>query len=80
MLTRLLWLTHPENCPDPQLKKFLISQPFEKWAYLPVDATGPHDKITGILKHTIEGFDRARGLFTVGTRHPETDFASGDGC
>lgn len=57
--TRLLWLTHPENCPDPQLKKFLISQPFEKWAYLPVDATGPHDKLTGILKHTIEGFDRA---------------------
>jgi glycosyltransferase involved in cell wall biosynthesis len=57
--SRLRWLTHPETCPDPRLKKFLISQPFEKWAYLPIDATGPHDRLTGILKNTIEGFDRA---------------------
>src|SRR5271154_1092229 len=57
--SRLQWLTRPETCQDPRLRKFLISQPFEKWGYLPIDATGPHDKLTGILKHVIEGFDRA---------------------
>lgn len=56
--SRALWFARPENCPEPRLRKFLQSKPFETWAYLPIDATGPNDRLTGVLKHIIEGFDR----------------------
>lgn len=56
--SRLLWLARPENCPEPKMRKFLQAKPFQTWAYLPIDATGPHDRLTAVLKHTISGFDR----------------------
>ena len=56
--TRMLWFARPENCQDVRLRKFLQSNPFEKWGYFPIDATGPHDKLTNVLKHIIEGYDR----------------------
>jgi len=56
--SRLLWFAHPENCADPILKKFLQESTFSKWGYFPMDATGPHGRLTAILKHTIEGYDR----------------------
>lgn len=56
--SRLLWFARPENCPVPYLQKFLTHPPFERWAYLPMDATGPNDRLTAVLKYTIEGYDR----------------------
>src|SRR5882672_10673656 len=56
--SRLLWFAHPENCGDVRVRKFLQEATFTKWGYFPMDATGPHDKLTAILKHTIEGYDR----------------------
>lgn len=56
--SRLLWLSRPENCRIPQLAKWLQKRPFKLWGYFPIDATGPNDKLTGVLKYTIEGFDR----------------------
>jgi len=56
--SRMLWFSRPENCPDGRLKKFLNSDLFTSWGYFPMDATGPHDRLTAILKHTIEGYDR----------------------
>ena len=56
--SRLLWFARPENCPDPRLQQFLQAAKFKRWAYLPIDATGPNDKLTAVLKHTIEGYDR----------------------
>jgi glycosyltransferase involved in cell wall biosynthesis len=56
--SRALWFARPECCPDQRLRKWLAKAPIQKWGYFPIDATGPHDKLTGILKHTIEGYDR----------------------
>jgi len=56
--SRLLWFARPENCPNPILRGFLQNAPFQRWGYFPIDATGPHGKLTGILKHTIEAYDR----------------------
>lgn len=56
--SRLLWLSRPENCGDPRLRRWLQAQRPELWGYFPVDATGVNDKLTGIIKHTIEGYNR----------------------
>jgi glycosyltransferase involved in cell wall biosynthesis len=56
--SRMLWFSRPENCGDPQLRKFLESKRFERYGYFPIDATGPNDKLTAVLRHIIEGYDR----------------------
>ena len=56
--SRMLWFARPENCTDSRLKKFLTNPPFERWGYFPMDATGPHDRLTAILGHIIDGYDR----------------------
>lgn len=56
--SRLLWFARPENCELPRLRKFLESKSFRKWGYFPIDATGPHDKLTSVLAHIIAGYDR----------------------
>lgn len=56
--SRMLWFARPETCEMPHLRKFLESKPFQKWGYFPIDATGPHDTLTGVLAHTIDGYDR----------------------
>ena len=56
--SRLLWLSRPENCPDIRVQNFLRKKPFKLWTYTPMDATGPNGKLTAVLKHTLEGFDR----------------------
>jgi glycosyltransferase involved in cell wall biosynthesis len=56
--SRVLWLSRPENCPDSRLREWLQTKPFRLFTYSPIDATGPHDRLTAILRHTLEGFDR----------------------
>jgi glycosyltransferase involved in cell wall biosynthesis len=56
--SRMLWFSRPENCGDSRLRKFLEEGDFAKWGYFPMDATGPHHKLTAYLKHVIEGYDR----------------------
>jgi len=56
--SRLLWLARPENCDNPVLQKFLKEATFQRWGYFPIDATGPNDRLTVVIKHTIEGYDR----------------------
>lgn len=56
--SRLLWLARPENCADTRLRKWIQEANFDLFGYFPMDATGPHDKLTAILKHTLEGFDK----------------------
>jgi glycosyltransferase involved in cell wall biosynthesis len=60
--SRLLWFSRPENCPDPRLKGFLESATnMQRWGYFPMDASGPNDKLTGVLSHIIDGYDRVLG-------------------
>jgi glycosyltransferase involved in cell wall biosynthesis len=56
--SRLLWFSRPENCEDKRLQIFLKNPPFVRWGYFPMDATGIADRLTAILRHTIEGYDR----------------------
>ena len=57
--SRLLWFSRPETLnTDPALKAFLTNPPFKRWGYWPIDATGPNNKLTAILAHTIAGYDR----------------------
>jgi glycosyltransferase involved in cell wall biosynthesis len=56
--SRLLWFTRPEHCPVKHVREFLEKRRFLKWGYLPIDATGPNDALTGLLRVTIEAFDR----------------------
>jgi glycosyltransferase involved in cell wall biosynthesis len=56
--SRLLWMADPTYCPDPSLATFLRDPLLTRWAYLPIDATGPRGKLTAVLAHTISKFDR----------------------
>lgn len=59
--SRMLWFARPENTEYQDLRKFLMDLPFKKWGYFPMDATGPNDKLTAILSHTIQAYDRVLG-------------------
>lgn len=59
--SRMLWFGAPEKCRMPiHLQKFLGSgRGFEKWAYLPVDSTGPDGSTLGIgMAEAVAGYDR----------------------
>ena len=71
--SRLRWLTQPDYCPVPHLAQWLKAPPFERWGYLPVDASGPNGKLTALLNHAICGFDRALCYSKWARRHRSRD-------
>ena len=56
--SRVLWLAKPETCPDPNLAAWLKKRPFQLHGYFPIDATGPKDKLSIMLKECLLGYDR----------------------
>jgi glycosyltransferase involved in cell wall biosynthesis len=54
----LRWLAFPEELRDGELKTLLLSGKIKKWAYIPVDAVGPNDKLIRGEKEIIERMDR----------------------
>ena len=57
--SRLLWLSHPEPyCANLELKKFLLTKPFDLWTYSAIDAEGPNGKLSILLREVLRGFDR----------------------
>lgn len=59
--SRLLWFSRPGSSPyplHPRLKQMLSSGRFQRWGYFPLDARGPTESLTGILKYTLEGYNR----------------------
>jgi glycosyltransferase involved in cell wall biosynthesis len=56
--TRLLWLSRPEYCGDPQLQRFLTQGHFQLWGYVPIDATGPHDHLSQMAVDSLRGFHK----------------------
>lgn len=68
-LSRLAWLSEPKTqCENARLRNFLMEKPFQKWGYFPVDAEGPHQRLTYPLMQAITGFDRvlAYGQWAAG--------------
>jgi len=55
---RMLWLARPETCSAPPVQRFLEKAPFKRWGYFPIDATGPNDRLSLMLKECLMGYDR----------------------
>jgi glycosyltransferase involved in cell wall biosynthesis len=59
--SRLLWLARPDqkiHTPDKEIQKWLMSKPFEKWIYAPMDAEGPNGQLCCSDAESMYGFDR----------------------
>lgn len=56
--TRTHWLARAEYCGDPTLMSWLQNGPFDLWGYVPVDATGPGDRLSGIAQSSLLGYGR----------------------
>src|SRR5262249_36378374 len=60
-LSRLLWLARPEFCENELTRQWLQQargRRFTLWGYIPIDATGPGNRLTEMAKETLLGFDR----------------------
>jgi hypothetical protein len=61
--TRLMWLARPDLLTNESwLKDWIMNQRFHNnfklWGYMPLDAEGPHHKLTAEIGATLLGFDR----------------------
>ena len=61
--SRLTWLAAPRGCPElftkfPGLQEWALSRPFELVGYIPIDSSGPNDRLTFPIMRTLLGFDR----------------------
>jgi glycosyltransferase involved in cell wall biosynthesis len=61
--SRLTWLASPRGCSElftkfPNLQEWAMSRPFELWGYLPIDSSGPNDRLAFPIMRTLLGFDR----------------------
>ena len=63
-LHRLSWFSQPERLGQeslakyPTLKQWLLKANIEKWAYVPLDSSGPNDRLSLPIAITALGFDR----------------------
>lgn len=79
-LSRLAWLSEPKTqCENARLRNFLMEKPFQKWGYFPIDAEGPHQRLTYPLMQAITGFDRvlAYGQWAAGVVDRTSDKPEG---
>jgi len=53
--SRMLWFARPETCSDTNVAQFLVSPPFKKWGYFPIDASGPQGRLSYALKECLKG-------------------------
>lgn len=63
-LHRLSWFSQPEGlgadslAKYPALKQWLLKANIEKWCYVPLDSSGPNDRLSYPIALTALGFDR----------------------
>ena len=61
---RTSWFSQPERLGGenlakfPGLKDWLVKADIERWIYVPVDSSGPFDKLSIPIAHTLLGFNR----------------------
>jgi glycosyltransferase involved in cell wall biosynthesis len=59
--SRLLWFARPDipgACDDQRMQAFLQSGRFQKWIYAPMDAVGPNQRLSVIIRECLKGFDQ----------------------
>jgi len=54
----LPWLAFPEKCVRPELREFLLTQPFERWGYTPIDGDCRPGMLPLNMAEALHGFDR----------------------
>ena len=52
------WLADPEKFATGELREFLLTQPFQRWAYLPIDGDCRPGRLPLNMAEAICGFDR----------------------
>lgn len=58
-LSRMMWFTHPQGLPDDLVKFLGPGRNFRKWAYTPIDSTGPDEQsLPAAMAATARGYDR----------------------
>lgn len=58
-LSRLLWLSHPDKCPDEQVRTFLMCvDNMQKWVYPATDSEAPNGHLPIVLHDAAKKFDR----------------------
>lgn len=64
--TWLDWLARPDTLPEGEMKTFLQSKPFERWAYVPIDS----ERIDGKTSHgeTLSNLDRILAYTSYGAQ------------
>ena len=79
------WLADPTKLPAGTLRDFLLSDPFDRWGYFPVDAEGPNGLMPREIKDVCSRFDRtlfytkwAADMFSRTTGIPTYEKAFGD--
>lgn len=59
--SRLLWFARPDNqhwCHDANMRAWLSNAPFQRWGYFPMDALGPHGRLSVMNRECLLGYDR----------------------
>lgn len=59
--SRMLWFARPDNpiwLGDREIRKWLLSKPFHKWIYAPMDASGPNNMLCEANAECLYGFDK----------------------
>jgi glycosyltransferase involved in cell wall biosynthesis len=71
-ISRLSWLALPELDESLQtrsiLRNFLKKNKFKKYLYCPVDAEGPHERLSWTLSKRLAAFDRVLAYTEFGSR------------
>jgi glycosyltransferase involved in cell wall biosynthesis len=60
-LHRIVWLARPDMLTEGELRKWLTDARAHRmrlWSYIPIDATGPGDRLTAMARETLLGIDR----------------------
>lgn len=60
-LSRILWLARPEYAGEKELEKWIREAraiKFKLWSYVPIDATGPNNRLTFMSQAVLLGLDR----------------------
>lgn len=63
------WLSHPESLPENSaLRAFMVTDPFERWLYAPIDGHGFDGRLPRSVLKTLEGWDRVLAYNEYGSR------------
>jgi glycosyltransferase involved in cell wall biosynthesis len=64
----MIWLSRPEYLNDSAAKDFLLTPPFEKWGYFPIDGETDSGGLGLMAAHALKGYDRVLAYTPYGSK------------